>query len=176
MRDVRKAKRQLYVWTVDGDNLMKWSIQHQVDGVITDDPKKFKRICDEWDEREPPARPSWIQWLYIFWVWTLIGVFSMPFRRKFPETVEQFIRSTDLRTKATLTMGKVGRVDLPPGCSQLCRSSCSLIHAGLVGSQRGARLDEHGLHVVYPGRTTYLNLLFSRFQRHGDDAGCCRYR
>ena len=107
MRDVRKANRPLYVWTVNDTNLMKWSIQKNLDGVITDDPKRFKRICDEWDEQEPEAKPNWTQWLYTFWLWLIIGVFSMPFKRKFPETVEQFIKKNDLRAKASLKIDEL---------------------------------------------------------------------
>lgn len=107
MRDVRKAKRPLFVWTVNETNLMKWSIQKNVDGVITDDPQRFKQICDEWDEKEPRAKPTWAQWLYTFWLWILIGVFSFRFKRRFPETVEQFIKKTDLRAKASVTMGNL---------------------------------------------------------------------
>lgn len=101
MRDVRKAKRPLYAWTVNEENMMKWSIQHGLDGVITDDPKKFKEICDSWTDQEPRARVTLRQTLYILWLYVLIVVFSVPFRRKFPETVEQFIKKTDLRAKAS---------------------------------------------------------------------------
>lgn len=101
MRDVHKANRPLYVWTVNETNLMKWSIQHKTDGVITDDPKRFKRICDEWDEREPKAKATWAQLFYTLWIWTMIVVFSIPFKRKFPETVEQFIKKKELRAMAT---------------------------------------------------------------------------
>jgi glycerophosphoryl diester phosphodiesterase len=104
MRDVHKAKRPLYVWTVNETNLMKWSIQKGVDGVITDDPKRFKQICDEWKEDEPRVRQSLRQSLYTVYIWVLIMVFSIPFRRKFPETVEQFIKSKDLRAKAASTI------------------------------------------------------------------------
>ncbi|EXJ77197.1 hypothetical protein A1O3_10355 [Capronia epimyces CBS 606.96] len=107
MRDVRKAGRPLYVWTVNETNLMKWTIQHNVDGVITDDPKKFKRLCDEWNEREPEAKITWMQLLSTLWLWALILIFAVPFRRKFPETVEQFIQNKELRAKAASTISRV---------------------------------------------------------------------
>ena len=65
IRDIRKAGRQLFVWTVNDENLMKWSIQRRVDGVITDDPKKFKDICDNYGDHEPLANPSLWQWLSV---------------------------------------------------------------------------------------------------------------
>jgi phosphatidylglycerol phospholipase C len=107
IRDVRKAHRPLYVWTVNDVNLMKWSIQKEMDGVITDDPKTFKRVCDEWDDKEPKARMTLRQWMYTLWMWIMIAVFITPFRRKFPETVEQFIQKNDLRGKASVKMGQL---------------------------------------------------------------------
>lgn len=105
IRDIRKAERQLFVWTVNEANQMKWSIQKQVDGVITDDPKLFNDICDNWDDNEPEATFTWRQWFQSLWLSMMIMVFSIPFRRRFPETVEQFIQKTDLRAKATLKLG-----------------------------------------------------------------------
>ena len=104
IRDVGKARRQLFIWTVNDDNFMKWGIQKQVDGVITDDPKKFKEICDNWDDAEPSARATFSQWRSIIWYWILITIFSIPFKRRFPETAEQFIQSRELRAKATHTL------------------------------------------------------------------------
>jgi glycerophosphoryl diester phosphodiesterase len=65
IKDVRKAGRQLFVWTVNDENLMKWSIQRHVDGVITDDPKKFKEVCDNYGDHEPTANPGVYQWLLV---------------------------------------------------------------------------------------------------------------
>lgn len=108
MRDVKKAKRPLFVWTVNEVNLMKWSIQKHVDGVITDDPKTFKQICDGWDdEQEPLARVSWSQWLYTFWIWFIVTVLSIPFRTKYPETAVQFIKKNELKEKASIKIGQL---------------------------------------------------------------------
>ena len=108
IRDVQKAKRPLFVWTVNDVNLMKWDIQKNVDGVITDDPKTFKKICDDWDDTtESAARVSIRQWLYTFWLYIMIAIFSTPFKRKFPETVRQFIDSDDLKGKASIKMGQM---------------------------------------------------------------------
>jgi glycerophosphoryl diester phosphodiesterase len=67
IRDVKKANRPLFVWTVNEANLMKWSIQKEVDGVITDDPKLFNQVCREYDDDEPLVRVGWLQWIYTFW-------------------------------------------------------------------------------------------------------------
>ncbi len=53
IRDVRKQNRPLFVWTVNDAIAMKWSIQKNIDGVITDDPKLFKRkMCVQKCERK----------------------------------------------------------------------------------------------------------------------------
>ncbi len=49
MKDVQKAGRSLFLWTVNDDNSMKWSISKQVDGVITDDPKRYLELCRSYD-------------------------------------------------------------------------------------------------------------------------------
>ena len=42
--------RNLFVWTVNDEEWMEWSIRKQVDGVITDDPKLFLDVCDRYVE------------------------------------------------------------------------------------------------------------------------------
>lgn len=103
--DVKKAGRPLFVWTVNEENMMKWSIQKQVDGVITDDPKLFNEVCDKWTDDEPPARASWKQLLYTLFLYVLIGIFYPLFRYRFPATVEQLVRKKELRIEATLKLG-----------------------------------------------------------------------
>lgn len=45
MHRARKLKRKIYVWTVNEEQWMEWSIRKGVDGVITDDPKLFLEVC-----------------------------------------------------------------------------------------------------------------------------------
>jgi phosphatidylglycerol phospholipase C len=107
IKDVKDAGRQLFTWTVNDDNMMRWSIQKEVDGVITDDPLRFKQICDNWTDDEPIAHPSLAQWLYTFWLYLLIGIFSPGFKWKFPETVDGIIERKAMRRSygAKLTEG-----------------------------------------------------------------------
>ncbi len=90
IRDVKAAERQLFVWTVNEKNLMKWSIQKEVDGVITDDVTKFRDICDDWNEDVGTISVSFAQWLYTFWLYLMILVFGFLFHFRFPESVEQY--------------------------------------------------------------------------------------
>ena len=104
IRDVKKAGRPIYDWTVNDANLMKWSIQKELDGVITDDPKLFNEICDTWKfEAEKTTKVTLAQWLYTFWLYMMIVVFILPFRRRFPETVKDYL--ADKRRQATLKLG-----------------------------------------------------------------------
>lgn len=48
IRAARAAGRVLFVWTVNRERWMHWSIRKGVDGVITDDPKKFLEVCERW--------------------------------------------------------------------------------------------------------------------------------
>ena len=52
LADVRRSGRDVFVWTVNEENLMRWSIEKQVDGVLTDDPEFFRNVCEEWEENE----------------------------------------------------------------------------------------------------------------------------
>ncbi|KAI9694841.1 MAG: gamma-tubulin [Bathelium mastoideum] len=50
MRQLRVLQRPLTTWTVNSKPLMAWAIRHDVDGVITDDPKTYLELCERWDE------------------------------------------------------------------------------------------------------------------------------
>jgi phosphatidylglycerol phospholipase C len=43
---VAKAGRRLYVWTVNEEAWMEWSVRKAVDGVVTDDPRLMREVCD----------------------------------------------------------------------------------------------------------------------------------
>lgn len=48
LRDCAEAQRPVYVWTVNEEQWMRWSIAKGVDGVITDNPELFRDICKKW--------------------------------------------------------------------------------------------------------------------------------
>ena len=104
IKDVKAEGRPLFVWTVNERNMMKWSVQKEVDGVITDDPKKFNEVCEGWSDEEAIVNPTIFQWLYTFWLYMIIGFFFIRFRLKFPETAEQFVRRKSEQAKYTLKL------------------------------------------------------------------------
>ncbi|OJD34307.1 glycerophosphoryl diester phosphodiesterase [Diplodia corticola] len=40
--------RPVFAWTVNKERMMRWSIQKGLDGVVTDDPKRFLDECERW--------------------------------------------------------------------------------------------------------------------------------
>lgn len=56
LKDVRKAGRVVFVWTVNAEDWMEWSIREGLDGVITDDPKLFLEVCDRWGKEGEGAK------------------------------------------------------------------------------------------------------------------------
>lgn len=48
--EARAARRKVYVWTVNAPNLMRWCIRHEIDGVISDEPGRFRQVCKGWEK------------------------------------------------------------------------------------------------------------------------------
>jgi phosphatidylglycerol phospholipase C len=86
LRDVKKANRSIFLWTVNEESWMKWSIRKEVDGVITDDPKKYLEVCKSYKGEK--IHHSLRSWATIIWINMLATVFSLPFRYKRGFTVD----------------------------------------------------------------------------------------
>jgi phosphatidylglycerol phospholipase C len=56
LKAARKAGRKISVWTVNKEVWMEWSIRHEVDAVVTDNPKKFLEVCDRWEKEDQRVR------------------------------------------------------------------------------------------------------------------------
>jgi phosphatidylglycerol phospholipase C len=78
LRDARKANRLMFFWTVNEEAWMKWSIRKEVDGVITDDPKKYLEVVEKYqgEKIHLPLR----SWGPLIWKTMLAAVFSLVFR------------------------------------------------------------------------------------------------
>ncbi|KAL8906094.1 MAG: hypothetical protein Q9207_002226 [Kuettlingeria erythrocarpa] len=83
IRDVQAAGRPLFHWTVNEDDFMRWSIKHEADGVITDDPKRFLRVCAEWEQGKRETHFSRKQWPEIVWFNLMITLFQCIFWWRF---------------------------------------------------------------------------------------------
>lgn len=86
LRDIKKAKRSIFVWTVNDEEWMKWSIRKEVDGVITDDPKKYLEVCDNYQGGEIHFPLS--TWGGIVWLNIMAAVFSLLFRYRYGFRIE----------------------------------------------------------------------------------------
>ncbi|KAL8730927.1 MAG: hypothetical protein Q9166_003717 [cf. Caloplaca sp. 2 TL-2023] len=83
VRDAKAAGRPLFHWTVNQDDHMRWSIKHGADGVITDDPKRFLEVCDEWEHGKRAIHYTRKQWFQIIWFNFMIILFGCIFWWKF---------------------------------------------------------------------------------------------
>ena len=79
IRDARAKGRPMYVWTVNEQAMMRWCIKHEFDGVITDDPKRFLEVCDEWEQGKMGIEISWGQWMMIAWINFMVLIFGTIF-------------------------------------------------------------------------------------------------
>ena len=55
--DAKSNQRRVYSWTVNDEKNMDWCIRKGLDGVITDDPRKYLDVCDKFAEELIPAWP-----------------------------------------------------------------------------------------------------------------------
>lgn len=96
-RFICKAKslnREIFAWTVNDENRMWWCIRKELDGVVTDDPKKFLEVCRDYEQ--PPLekdigtkeRYAARDWANIVRIQVLVAVFVVLFSFKFGGTVE----------------------------------------------------------------------------------------
>ncbi|KAL8670937.1 MAG: hypothetical protein Q9168_004552 [Polycauliona sp. 1 TL-2023] len=83
IRDAKAAGRPLFFWTVNDDNHMRWSIKHGADGVITDNPKRFLEVCEEWEHGKRDVHFTRKQWFQIIWFSLMNIIFGCIFWWKF---------------------------------------------------------------------------------------------
>ena len=62
---------------------MKWSIQQGLDGVITDDPKRFMDVCEEWEGGKRKVEITWKQWISVLWINLMVVIFGIIFSWKY---------------------------------------------------------------------------------------------
>ena len=98
LEEARAARRQVYLWTVNAPNLMRWGIRHHVDGVITDDPALFQQVLKYWEEEQSKGslassdsaldRITWSQRFYMLAVTMYVTVFGWFIHRRYLSAVE----------------------------------------------------------------------------------------
>jgi glycerophosphoryl diester phosphodiesterase len=95
IRKAKKLNREIFAWTVNDGNHMRWCIRKELDGVITDDPKKFLEVCKDYEE-EPAEKDVKSKekyhakdWVHILRIQILVAVFVMYFQFKYGWRVDQ---------------------------------------------------------------------------------------
>ena len=97
LRDAKeKHNRQVYAWTVNEQDKMEWCIRKQLDGVITDDPKKFLEVCKRFDEKSkapwlPVSFRGYLEVLRV-WLWVRIAILLFFGKRLEPKASQKLIR------------------------------------------------------------------------------------
>ncbi|KAI1333961.1 PLC-like phosphodiesterase [Xylariaceae sp. FL0016] len=98
----RDQGRNIFSWSDNTDRWMATSIRNKVDGVITDNPRRFIELCNQWPSSA--ARQSayrWTLWEMIFWMGININVW-------FTETISAITRASP-REKVFFNL-KLGRM------------------------------------------------------------------
>ncbi len=83
MKDAREKGRPVYTWTVNNEDKMRWTIREGLDGVCTDNPKRFLEICDDWEQGHREIHLSTKDWLMTIWTQLMIFLFGAIFWWKY---------------------------------------------------------------------------------------------
>lgn len=59
IKEVKTKNRAIYSWTVNDETNMDWCIRRGLDGVITDEPKKYLDYRDAFDPASPVPKWDW---------------------------------------------------------------------------------------------------------------------
>lgn len=99
LEEARAARRKVYLWTVNAPNLMRWGIRHGVEGIITDNPALFQRVCEAWERERKDGtivvpelhvdRLSFGQRAQVVLVAVFVLLFGWVLKRKYLNAVER---------------------------------------------------------------------------------------
>lgn len=76
LKTCKDEARSTFAYTVNKPDKMEWCIRRRLDGVITDDPEKFRKFCEEFDESKPEAWLSITVVLRSLRIWVLTALFG----------------------------------------------------------------------------------------------------
>jgi tubulin gamma len=82
LRKARTDQRPVYAWTVNEERRMRWGIRHELDGVITDDPKKFLEVRRDWHEGMREGF-NLLMWLDVLRINLFALIFGLLFQVRF---------------------------------------------------------------------------------------------
>jgi hypothetical protein len=100
IRKAKKLDRQVFAWTVNLEKDMRWCIQNQLDGVISDDPKKFLETCTQWEAQPEPVTWTMGELYTLLKYQLLLTVYFFIFRWRMGSGIDQkFVNTPDKKTK-----------------------------------------------------------------------------
>lgn len=78
-------RRKVLAWTVNAVERMEWCIRRGLDGVISDDPALFCRVCEGFDEGKKEAwwPMGWRGYTEIWRIWAWVMVVGWWWRKRF---------------------------------------------------------------------------------------------
>lgn len=81
LRDAKAAERAVFLWTVNEIVWMKWCISKGVEGVITDDPETYLKVCKSYQGEK--IRFTSKMWISVI-LWNIVArLFSLAIRTRF---------------------------------------------------------------------------------------------
>ena len=79
LRDTKHLNRPLMVWTVNDEYMMKWAISKGVDGVVSDDPKKYLQVCRDWEQGKREMKLTMGRVVMVLWFNLMVFIFGLIF-------------------------------------------------------------------------------------------------
>lgn len=83
VKEVQGEGRKIFVWTVNDEQGMKWSLRNEVDGVVTDDVAKWFEAVNAWDEEDASRVVVKRNYTELALLWVLVRLFSFLFRCRY---------------------------------------------------------------------------------------------
>ena len=82
IRSAHLNGREVYAWTVNDEDTMKWCMKHQVDAILTDDVGKLVKVQAGWENGDRQYHIKLRTWAFSIWVWLLSSLLGVLIRRK----------------------------------------------------------------------------------------------
>jgi hypothetical protein len=82
LRKAKALKRPVFAWTVNDTKSMRWCIAEELDGVISDDPRRYLEVCKQWQRHAEVPTYSLMEKFAMFRLRCLLLVFSWWYRWK----------------------------------------------------------------------------------------------
>ncbi|KAK5006226.1 hypothetical protein LTR28_006745 [Elasticomyces elasticus] len=89
IKDVQGQQRPIFAWTVNEEKKMEWCIRKGLDGVITDDPELFLKVCERYDEGSKRQRLPVLMLLNVVRIWLSVLVLRILYRKRFDRVKDQ---------------------------------------------------------------------------------------